>query len=490
MVGKAACWRGFAAVASVGLVLGAVTPSLAEAQRFDRVDSVALSGGLIATPDLNGDGFADLLLREYYVEKPEYEPQDRLNKGTVREYVGVGDGRFRHAPRLIRGVIRAVDPVAVVADFNGDGRDDVAVFDAGVYVRTIGGIGNPPQLFLSRRRGPHVRSHALAHAVRREHRRNPPDVLYGPADLHIKTATAGDIDNDGDVDLWVESTGGANVESHFMINNGDGTFRVDTERAPYELLHNPSPEYWRHHSGHLVDLDSDGDLDLALGQMRDLDPTHINQSSVVLINDGAGYYNSRVILPLPRFARAFTQVPGLTDFDVNDDGYRDLLLVHQRNDDGPPDMIPWTGRYIQVLINRGDLTFSDETHTWIGKQGYSRPQRMPDGSLLEGAAVPILRDINRDGCPDLVMTGNGAPVRPQTPLAYRNNGSGQFRRMKPAPFVGSERHLGVNARTADVNGDGLTDFVFKTYDHRGPVLVSLVNRTRPRAIRCQVTGRG
>ena len=287
------------------------------------------------------------------------------------------------------------------------------------------------------------------------------------------------------MDLWVESTGGNNVNSHFIVNNGDGTFRVDTERASRELLHNPPPEFWRHHSGHLVDLDNDGDLDLALGQIRDGHARNIKQSSIVLVNDGNGHYPSRVILPRPRFNGAFTQVPGLTHFDVNEDGFEDLLLLHQRNDDGPSGVIPWTGRYIQILVNRGELSFGDETRTWIGNQGYSRPQRLPDRSLLHGGAEPVLRDINRDGCLDLVMTRNRGPVRRQTPLVYRNNGSGQFRRMAPAPLVGSDRQLGENAMPADVNGDGVTDIVFATFDRRGTVLVSLVNTTRPRAVRCQ-----
>ena len=217
---------------------------------------------------------------------------------------------------------------------------------------------------------------------------------------------------------------------------------------------------------------------------------HERQSSWFRGLEGAfrhfgGVTQEVLILPPPRFNRTFTQVPGLTHFDVNDDGFQDLLLLHQRNDDGPPDIIPWTGRYIQVLVNRGDLTFSDETRTWIGRQGYSRPQRTPDGSLLHGAATPVMRDINRDGCLDLVMTRSWAPVRRQTPLAYRNNGSGQFRRMAPVPFVGSDHYLGTSAMPADVNGDGLTDILFTAHDDRGrKVLVALVNTTRPRAVRC------
>ena len=58
-----------------------------------------------------------------------------------------------------------------------------------------------------------------------------------------------------------------------MVNDGGGTFTLDPIRAPNALLRNP-PEYWRHVGNDLVDLDNDGDLDLALGQIRDLEPTH------------------------------------------------------------------------------------------------------------------------------------------------------------------------------------------------------------------------
>ena len=445
-----------------------------------------------AVADLNGDGRDDIVtgeIREYNVGAPE----ERFTKAPLRIFVGERDGSFTDAPQLVEGTVDARTPIVVADDFNGDGRADLAVFDAGVYVTAQSlGYGNPPQLFLSGRDGRLRPSDALADAVRREHELRPHPRYSDPADLHLKSATSGDVDGDGDVDLWVDSIGGANVASHFMMNNGDGTFTLDEARAPPALRYNP-PESWYHLRGRLVDVDNDGDVDLALGQNRNAVPPTTNQFSIVLVNDGAGRYPSRIELPHPAFNDGYTQVNGQTHFDVDGDGFQDLLLAHVRNDAAARPAIPYTGRYVQVLINRGGVSFGDETTAWMGDQGATTPERNPEGDPLYSPGAPGMYDVDRDGCADLVMSRGNTP-RAESPLVYGNDGSGRFRAMSPVPFTGSSRVFGLSAVPADVNGDTAIDFVVP-HGTSGPdrrhgtaddftILVTLLNTTPVGPLRC------
>ena len=458
--------------------------------RLDRVTAVV---------DLDGDGFDDILAGgrdEYHLDGT---PEDRFETTPLHMFVGAGDGRFKHAPELVEGTVEVRVPVVVAGDFNSDSRTDLAIFDHGVYVAEQSlGYGIPPQLLLSGQDGVRRPSSALADAVRGEHELRPHPGYSGPADLHVKRATSGDIDGDGDLDLWVESTGGANVSSHFMVNNGDGTFTIEPARTADEVLRNNPPSYRRHVGNALVDVDNDGDLDLALGHIQN-DPEPSNRSSTVLLNDGSGHYPTRIDLPLAALNGGQTAVQALTHFDVDADGFQDLLLVHERDGArntiwGPPNTISHTGRYIQMLVNRGGASFRDETPARMGDQSATAMERNPDGEPLYNSAAPTMHDVDRDGCVDLVMSQGVAPVRTESPLVYGSDGRGRFRAMPPVPFTGSDRHFGHSAVPIDVNGDSAIDFVMPLRDD-GPdrrhgtaddftTLLTLLNTTPAGPVRC------
>ena len=485
-------------VAAGGLLLMAVT---VEGQvSFSRVGTNPELGRvdfIAAAADINGDGRDDIVAGGLAEYRDTGAPDDRFTKAPLHILVGKEDGGFAHAPELVEGTIEARNAHVVVADFNSDSRADLAVFDGGVYVNEESvGYGNPPQLWLSDNDGVLRPSEGLADAVRAEHALRPPagKGLSAPADLHLKSVTSGDIDGDGDIDLWVDSIGGKNVSSHFMVNNGDGTFTIDEERAPTALRYNHPPESWYHLEGRLVDLDNDGDLDLSLGQNRDAHPSTRNEYSIVLLNDGTGHYPARIELPRPAFNEGYTSVTGQTHLDVNRDGFQDVLFVHPRNNDALPDVLPFTGRYIQVLINDSGTSFVDETSTRMGDQSATTSEYNSDGYPLHNDGDLGVHDVDRDGCADLVVSKSWGRIRTESPMVYRNSGSGQFEAMDPTLFAGDDRYFGSQAVPADVNGDSVVDFVVP-YRDDGPddewgseddftTLETLLNTTPAGPVRC------
>ena len=496
-IGEARRTRCHRMVAVAAVVLSCTAAQAQPRVTFSRVTTDPGLGRfdfVLAVADLNGDGRDDLVVggRDEYAVGAT--PEDRFTKTPLHVFVSAGDGRFRPAPELVEGTIEARNAVVVADDFNGDGRDDLAIFDAGAYVDAhSSGYGNPPQLFLSHDDGVFRASTALADAVEREHRRDPPvPPASGPADLHLKTATAGDIDGDGDIDLWVESGGGANVDSHLMVNDGDGTFAVDSSSSRQRLEAEPLPPlnvYGRFHMGHFADLDRDGDSDLVLGHLRH--PTRRHQSSLVLVNDGAGYYPTRTELPHPSYTGGVTRVFGIAHFDLNRDGAVDLLILHVGSHDcvnhPGPDCDPSSGRFIQALINAGGGRFVDETPAWIGDQGATAIAGENHGALE-------LHDVDRDGCLDMVVSGIRAPVSATAPLVYLNDGGRRFRAMPPETLTGGDSDFGWFAVPVHADGDQVIDFVVPQH-HDGPdtrygteddftTLVTLLNATPAGSVRC------
>ena len=429
--------------------------TLPEPVVFDR-----RAGTWLARADFNGDGLDDLLLGG--------TNHDSLKKTPLSLLLSNGDGTLTDASRHLPRRAAAASPRAVARDFTGDGRVDVVVFDAGnqeLGQDPDGGgfYGEKPHLLLARPGGRFKYSNQLAKAVAAA-KREIADRDPG-AGLHMKTATAADVDLDGDLDVFVEAGGGfQDLKQHFLINRGNGRFDVDYSKARFDRALTRPGGAGRFIATLLTDLDGDGFADLAYGQHRRPENDQEKLRSLILFNDGAGRFPGstnapRAVLKLraPAISMGYTSVASIAAGDVDGDGDPDLVLSHTRQD--YPRGVWFLSRYLQVLVNRGGRRFSDQTRKRMGPQTLETAIEHPEEGANANLAGRIeLLDVDADGDLDLFM-GRSADVDEYAPLIYLNNGRGHFRAVDPLAITGGQSSFAENAIPIDLDGDGLIDFV-------------------------------
>jgi hypothetical protein len=192
------------------------------------------------------------------------------------------------------------DQYLAVADFNGDGKPDIATSNYGPdyfggSVSVLIGVGNGTFL---------------------------PQATYW-AGVNPFGIMAADLDHDGKIDLAVtDNNDGFGVS--VLIGNGNGTF----QSASWNLTgRNPR-------MGAIDDFNADGNLDLAVGNCIDYDLS-------VLIGDGQGHFAG----PLNFATGDIVQSIASGDFDL--DGKIDLVVAGQ------------TSNGMLLLLGNGDGTFQN-----------------------------------------------------------------------------------------------------------------------------------
>ena len=184
-----------------------------------------------------------------------------------------------------------------------------------------------------------------------------------------------DVDNDGDKDLYVGSSGKAyskfsfNLHDRIYINHGNGRF----EKQAKTLFSRPFA------TGALTaaDFDNDGDIDIFVGERYQVETYGKDGQGYILRNDGAGNFTEEA-------PEVFSQIGMLTDakhLDVNKDGYEDLIVVGEWM--SPKVFINTQGTFIEAKESFG---LSNEQGLW---------------ATLE------IADLNADGHQDLVLGNIG-----------------------------------------------------------------------------------
>ncbi len=196
-----------------------------------RVDD-QLGGLNIVGADYDSDGDVDLLvLRGAWL----------LDDGRIRNSLLRNDGGVFTDVTREAGIARPAYPTqaAVWADFDHDGHLDVFIGNESRAQWDV--TGNfPAQLFMNNGDGTFVDRAQDAGVTN---------------DRYCKGVTAGDYDNDGDMDLYVSNSG----PNRLYRNNGDGTF---ADVAPALGVVEPAG---RSFATWFFDYDNDGWLDLFVG---------------------------------------------------------------------------------------------------------------------------------------------------------------------------------------------------------------------------------
>ena len=240
--------------------------------------------------------------------------------------------------------------------------------------------------------------------------------------LHTIAVALGDVDGDGDLDLIAgngNSTGSGEV-NRVYLGNGNGTFAAGSDVA---ATANKTAGLG------LGDLDADGDLDLVVA----------NQTAVVnrvYLGNGNGTFDAGNDLSA---ATNNTRAVALGDLDG--DGDIDLVTTNNNSEE-------------QVYLSNGDGTFASGVNV--------------SGDTNQGRAV-VLGDLDADGDLDLVVANNT-----QTNRIHLGNGNGTF-------AAGSD----VDASTdgirglalGDLDGDGDLDLVLAKNNLANPFYLSNGNGT-------------
>jgi VCBS repeat protein/centrosomal CEP192-like protein/ASPM-SPD-2-Hydin domain-containing protein len=395
--------------------------------------SVACNPVSVAVGDFNGDGKLDLAVST-----------DGCSPGTngVAILLGNGDGTFTAGGKLTAPLSNALS--AVVGDFNGDGKMDLAVVDRGVSTDSVFFFfGNGNGTFQA-----------------------PTSVSLGGLAASNQIVAA-DFNKDGHLDVAVSEINGSNVV--VILGAGNGTFQ-----APRTIA--LPAQGWGVAVG---DFNGDGVPDLVA-------TTPSNGGVSVFLGKGDGNFtpvNNPATGTLPT---TNADVPG---------GGAQPIAVGDFNKDGKLDILAGlsgvsSAACVAVLLGNGDGTFQPELLfgvadtpqslavgdfngdgrlDWMASTGQINSANTGsvtvglgrgDGTFLAAEAYAsnispgfaAIADFNKDGKLDVVAPNQGASFY----SVFLGNGDGT---LQPAVNVAIPGILSTTAVAGDFNGDGNQDFV-------------------------------
>jgi hypothetical protein len=374
--------------------------------------TLSLAGGVVVE-DFDGNGFLDIVTSTS-------DPRDCL-----RFYRNLGDGKFEDATPGSGLDVQLGGLNCIGADYDNDGDTDVLVL-RGAWLEDDGQIRNS----LLRNNG-----------VNRDGKTTFTDVTRqaGLAEKAYPTQTAAwaDLDNDGDLDLFIGNEsraeiapGSGDYPSQLFQNNGAGVF---TEIAREAGVMND-----RFCKGVTAgDYDNDGDLDIYV--------SNVGPNRLYRNEGGMKFTDVAPKIGVQGYA-GYNFAPWF--FDFNNDGYLDLFVAAYKAglDDFMADArgLPHKAVAPNLYLNNRDGTFSDIA----GEAGLAHPF-VPMGANFG--------DVDNDGFLDIYLATGESRFEVLTPNVLLRNVGGK--RFENATFAARLGHLqkGHGVAFADFDHDGDQD---------------------------------
>ena len=207
---------------------------------------------------------------------------------------------------------------------------------------------------------------------------------------YSETASWGDYDNDGFLDLYVANSDG-NKRNFLYHNEKNGTFSKITSGALVTDAFSSRSVNW-------VDIDGDGDLDLFV-------TNESNQNENLYRNDGSGVFTKITNSPLVQDGKN-TMSSSWGDYD--NDGDLDVFLANDKSDNA---LFNNDGKGNFTKITSG-IVVTDGGNTFVSQWG----------------------DLDNDGDLDLIAT-NSFSGGPWKNFAYLNDGAGSFEKVTTGSLV-------------------------------------------------------
>ena len=256
---------------------------------------------------------------------------------------------------------------------------------------------------------------------------------------HTGGLAVGDVDRDGDLDLFVTRLDGPD---RLLLNRGDGRFEDASVAWGIEGA-------TASNGAAFVDVDRDGDLDLYVLTVAPPGAAPPNDRYLFYLQQDGRFVEDGAARGLDFADGAGRAGASVAVGDYDRDGWPDLHLSEWRSTDhaGQP-------THERLLRNRGAAApghFEDVTEragVFLGG-----PQCAEDGTAcIARSFASAFRDLDDDGWPDLAVVADFGRSR-----LFWNQGDGTFADAGEDAGIGTDEN-GMGSSFADLDGDGRLDW--------------------------------